>query len=113
MSTTAAFPLFVKNVPFDKDVLRNSISSFSDLSDAITNHIHIKFKNGYSLGVIQGEYTYGGPEGLFEIGLFDQSGSLDGSLLDEDDQGDDVLGHCTLDTVAHYAKKLALIPSRG
>lgn len=112
MSTTAAFPSFVINLPFDPLFLQKYVDTVTDKSDPFIDRIRIKFKNGYALSAIRGNGTYGSEEGLFEIGPFDQSGSLDGSLLDEDDQGDDVLGHCTLDKVAHYAKKLALMPSR-
>lgn len=112
MSTTAAFPSFVKNLPFDPLFLQKYVDTVTDKSDKFASRVRIVFKNGYSLSVIRGEYTYGGSEGLFEIAPINLKGKLDGSLLDEDDQGDDVLGHCTLDKVAHYAKKLALMPSR-
>jgi len=35
-----------------------------------------KFPNGYGASVVRGPYTYGGPEGLFELAVFGQDGHL-------------------------------------
>lgn len=36
----------------------------------------ITFKNGWQASVVRGPYTYGGPEGLWELGVFSPTGSL-------------------------------------
>ena len=39
----------------------------TDKSDPAMKRLHIKFKNGNCISIIQGEYSYGGPKGFFEI----------------------------------------------
>lgn len=83
------------------------IAGVEDRSNEVMKRVAITFKNGYSLSIIRGEYSYGGPTGLFEIAVIDTNGELNGSLLDEDDQGDSVLGYCTPEKVTHYVSKIA------
>ena len=113
MSTTVSFTSLLNTLSFDPLFLQKYVDTVTDRSDNFVSRVRIVFKNGYALSVIRGEYACGGSEGLFEIALLNLEGKLDGSLLDEDDQGDTVLGYCTLDKVAHYAKKLALITNWG
>ncbi len=68
------------------------------------NSIQIHFKNRYILSVIIGSCTYGGDQGLFEIGPICPENGLDGSLLD---LGDDVLGYLTSEEVWQYVIKMA------
>lgn len=34
-----------------------------------TEHYEFRFKNGYGASVIRGPYSYGGPDGLFELAV--------------------------------------------
>jgi len=67
----------------------------------------VAFSNGYTLSIIRGQYSHGGSEGLYEIAIINPNNEMDGSLFDEEDQGDDVLGWCTEDKVMHYINKIA------
>lgn len=84
----------------------DTVHSWMDNSDPNMKRLRIRFKNGYGLSVIQGEHSYGGDRGLFEIAPVNSEGKLDGSLLDPKDQGDDVLGYCTVEDVHRYIVKL-------
>lgn len=87
--------------------LAHLISKVEDLSNEYLDRVRVTFANRYSLSIIRGEGSYGGSDGYFEIAPLDQEGHMDGSLFDEDDQGDDVLGWCDLNKVNHYMRKLA------
>lgn len=87
-------------------VKADTVHSWMDNSNPNMKRLRIRFKNGYGLSIVQGEYSYGGPEGLFEIAPINKEQKLDGSLLDLEDQGDDVLGYCTLERVSYYINKI-------
>ena len=89
----------------ENDGIRDYVEKEEDKSDSLMERVRIEFKNGYSVSIIQGEYAYCGPDS-YEIALFDGD-VMDGSLFDEEDQGDDVLGYCDREKVIHYLKKLA------
>jgi hypothetical protein len=71
------------------------------------NRARIKFKNGYQLSVVQGDYSYGGDDNLFEIAPFTKEGSMTDELFDEEDSGDTVLGYCDIEKVNHYILKIS------
>ena len=62
--------------------------------------VRVHFKNGHSLNVIRGEYSYGGDEGLFEIMPSDKA------FIDEEDSGDSVVGYLTAERVQYYIDKI-------
>lgn len=95
--------------PVEQSFLTEHVSSVRDISCPLGSRVRVNFKNGYALSVVKGQGTYGDSLGLFEIAPINTKDCLDGSLLDEKDQGDDVLGYCNLETIAHYVKKLALL----
>ena len=89
------------------DIESNSnIKRLSDKSSNDMTRIRVEFKNGLQLSIVQGSWSYGGKEGLFEIGPFNKEGCLDGTLFDGEDWGDDVLGYCTKEKVIHYINKI-------
>jgi hypothetical protein len=70
-----------------------------------------RFPNGYGASVIRGPFTYGGREGLFELGVI---------IFCEDDQWhltyrtpitDDVIGHLPLEDVAALLVRIAALPA--
>jgi hypothetical protein len=84
----------------------NFIDHIEDKSDETTKRIRVTFKNGLGLSVIQGEFSYGGDTGLYEIAPVNEEGGLDGSYFDDEDFGDDVCGYCDIKKVNHYINKL-------
>lgn len=89
------------------ETVEQLVAQVEDNSNELMKRVRITFKNGYALSVIRGEYSYGGVKGLFEIAPINHSEELDGSMLDEEDKGDDVLGHCTPEKVTYYISKIA------
>jgi len=79
-------------------------SKVKDTSCIDTSRIRIEFSNGYELSVIRGKYSYGGPEGLFEIAPIGRENDLNGDLLNF--ECDDVLGWLTIDQVNEYITKM-------
>lgn len=94
-------------LPLSLDLnIQDKIERVTNTSNEHTSRVRIVFKNGYELSVVRGQFTYGGERGLFEIAPINLEGNLDGSLLDEDDQGDDVLGYLTPERVNYYVEKI-------
>jgi len=107
------------NLPISTS-LKDKIVEIKDLTSPGVSELHVHathrarvvFTNGYALSIIRGEYTHGGDEGLYEIAPMGLNGHLDGNLLDEEDQGDDVLGWCDEAKVNYYITKLANLPKQ-
>ena len=59
-----------------------------------------RFGNGYGASVVQGPYSYGGPDGLYDLAVIKFDGSGEWDLTYETPVTDDVLGHLTVDDVA-------------
>jgi hypothetical protein len=55
----------------------------------------VQFPNGYGASVVQGEHTYGGKDGLYEIAVFDKDGHISYSTPITDD----VLGYLSEEEV--------------
>jgi len=68
-----------------------------------------RFPNGYGASVIRGPWSYGGPEGLYELGVVVFSGDS-WELTYETPITSDVLGHLSLDEVAATLAKIAALP---
>ena len=49
----------------------------------------VQFPNGYGASIVQGQYTYGGSEGLYELAVFGK----DGDITYDTPITNDVLGH--------------------
>lgn len=77
--------------------IKKAINKIEDLSDSLTKRIRIYFNNGLQLSIIQGETTYGGKFGLFEIAPFDKNGDMNGKILNF--EYDDVEGFLTKEDV--------------
>lgn len=76
-------------------------NNFPELSDKVTewefgdlfdgHQLRVKFANGYGASVIRHAYSYGGPDGLFEVAVL----GSDGCLTYDTPITDDVLGYQT------------------
>ena len=64
----------------------------------------------YELSIIQHEGSYGGKQGLFEIGVFNSRGGVE--LPGITDPGDTVKGFLTLDDVSVICKKMTSITGK-
>lgn len=70
-------------------------------SDALWTRYRIEFPNGYGASIVQGPYSYGGSEGLWEVAILHH-----GSLTYDTPLTDDVLGSQTEDEVAEILRQV-------
>lgn len=63
---------------------------------------YMEFPNKYGVSVIQGQYTYGGDRGLFELAVM-----KDGHLCYDTPITDDVIGHLTEEDVTEIMQQVA------
>jgi hypothetical protein len=68
--------------------------------------VQVRFSNGYGASVIQGEGTYGGSKGLFELAVLDRNGDIDSTTP----VTSDVLGWLTPEMVLNAFKDIAALP---
>ena len=62
----------------------------------------IIFDNGYGASVVKGEHTYGGKDGLYELGVLGK----DGKLCYDTPITDDVEGYLTEEGVTEFLKQI-------
>ena len=93
--------------------LINTIQSQTQLDNLIQaiesdspNRVLVKFKNGYSLSIINTGYGY--DDCPYEIAPIDHHGKMNGSLLGI--EYDDVLGYLSEQDVIQYLNQMAQIP---
>lgn len=70
-------------------------------------HIY-RFDNGYGASVIRSEYSYGGPQGKFELGVVQFDGD-DFELTYDTPVTDDVLGWLDVPEVAELLARIAAL----
>lgn len=69
------------------------------------------FPNGYGVSIVQGPYSYGGPEGLYEMAVVTGTSREDFELTYDTPITDDVLGHLSTDDVTDLLQRVeALAP---
>jgi hypothetical protein len=84
----------------------------------ITREIHggtqhlFRFPNGYGASVVEHPYSYGGPDGLKELGVmkFYGDGDYECRLCYDTPITDDVLGHLTAGQVELLLGQIAALP---
>lgn len=88
---------------------KDCVDYVEDRSDSIMKRLRVYFKNGLGISIIRGEYSYGGEKGLFEImPLADNNPNFDiEEIFDEEDKGDSVIGHLSIERVFYYIDKIA------
>jgi hypothetical protein len=62
----------------------------------------IQFENGWGASIVKHQYSYGGPNGLYELAVLDSNGELSY----ESPITDDVLGYLSEDDVARYVNEI-------
>lgn len=60
------------------------------------------FDNGYGVSVVKSDFTYGGPDGLYELAIIDADGRIDYSTPITSD----VIGYLSEDAVTDIMKKV-------
>lgn len=65
----------------------------------------IFFENGYGASVVKGPYTYGGPQGLYELAVI-KGNEEDSDLCFDSPITSDVIGYLTEEEVTDYLIKI-------
>ncbi len=64
-----------------------------------------RFANGYGASVVRGQYSYGGDQGLYELGVIEWHGGKWGLTYDTSIT-EDVIGHLTDGEVSDLLKRI-------
>ena len=75
-------------------------------SDLGFERYHVDFPNRYGASIIRGQYSYGGPEGLWELGVL-----LDQRLCRDSPLNEDVFGHLTEAQVEELLTEIEAFPA--
>ena len=78
---------------------------FNDLPDLSGIYCRIQFENGYGVSVIKHKYSYGGPDGLYELAILDS----DGEITYDTPITDDVIGYLTEEGVTALLTEIQLL----
>lgn len=78
---------------------------FNDLPDLSGIYCRIQFENGFGVSVIKHKYSYGGPDGLYELAILDS----DGEITYDTPITDDVIGHLTEEGVTALLAEIQLL----
>lgn len=73
-----------------------------------TEHYEFHFKNGYGASVIRGPYSYGGPQGLYELAVLKKRRDY-WEINYRTQITSDVLGWLTAHTVTKYLEEISRI----
>ena len=71
-----------------------------------------KFENGFGASVVQHEFSYGGDEGLFELGVIKFESEDEWHLNYSTSVTDDVLGYLTEEDVQDLLTKIEQLESK-
>lgn len=66
------------------------------------------FENGYGASVVCHRFSYGGPQGLFELAVLS---NYTGDLIYDTPITNDVLGHLTIEEVEEVLDKIEALPT--
>jgi hypothetical protein len=94
----------------DKDYVKKYRIAKRLLHDDKTEQELFKFPNGYGCSLIKGPYSYGGPEGLYEIAVIRYLDETDFNLCYDTPICNDVIGHLTRKQVKEYLKQIFELP---
>jgi hypothetical protein len=100
-------------IPIQGLILHSNVESIENRSDDFMKRARIRFKNGIFISVVFGKLhditlSYGANENLFEIAIADDD-KWRPDLFDEEDKGDQVLGHVDIVKLNHYIQKIGSI----
>ena len=75
-------------------------------TEDVTIRARVSFENGYGASIVQGPWSYGGTDGLYEIGILDDKGELTYSTP----IADDVIGYLTKEGVEKLLQQISELP---
>lgn len=78
---------------------------FNDLPDLSGIYSRTMFENGFGVSVIKHKYSYGGPDGLYELAILDS----DGEITYDTPITDDVIGYLTEEGVTALLAEIQLL----
>lgn len=78
---------------------------FNDLPDLGGIYSRTIFENGFGVSVIKHKYSYGGPDGLYELAILDS----DGEITYDTPITDDVIGYLTEEGVTQLMTEIQLL----
>lgn len=76
--------------------------TFKTLPDGMGISARTFFDNGYGVSVVKGPYTYGGPNGLYELAVLNG----EGAISYDTDITDNVVGHLTENEVSEVLERI-------
>lgn len=79
----------------------------TDYSEGQTKRMRVEFANGYTASIIQGPYSYGGEQGLYEIAVLHGD-----ELIYDTPITDNVLGRLHSEEVPEICMAIAALPDR-
>lgn len=82
-------------LPNSYDVVTFQELNFQDHPMGMGKQCIVQFPNGYGASIVQGPYTYGGSDGLYELAVFGK----DGQITYETSITSDVLGYLSEEEV--------------
>ena len=89
------------------DACFDNIKLVEDNSSRYVKRVLLTFNNGLKLSIIQIDPSLNlYPDNLFEIAVKNLNNEIDGSFLDDEAQGDNILQGCDIDKINHYIKKI-------
>lgn len=70
-------------------------------------YYNVTFENGYGASIVRHQYSYGGKDGLFELGVLHND-----QLCYDTPITNDVVGYLTEDDVTNYLDRIACLPTK-
>jgi len=79
-------------------------------TDSLGTRVVFKFQNEYGASVIKGQYTYGGPVGLYEVAVLRWNDEFNYEIDYSTPITDDVIGYLTTEEVVELLYKIQTLP---
>lgn len=93
----------MNDVELFRGALGSRVVSTEDRSDSLMRRLRFTFTNGYGISIVQGGFSYGASDGLYEIAVLGK----DGSISYATPITGDVIGYLTVPEVFDYMKQIS------
>jgi hypothetical protein len=85
--------------------------TFENITEGLKGyHRIVDCENGYQVSIISHSFSYGGPQGLFEVALLNDKGVI---IYDESLGFSDVVGHLEFEDVGAIIKAIRSLSPRN